>query len=248
MNGHWKLRTNMNNKKIGVVGTGKFGMLLVRLLPSVFPHSQIISCTRKTVSTVNDCDLVIPAVPTESFAAVIRTISPLLKKHSIVMDVCSVKIYPLSVMKKELRDDILIIASHPMFGPGTVAKLENDWTGLRIVMERVRGEKSEYLEIREAFVRAGFDVVEMTSENHDRYAAEFHFTAHVIAALVKKIQLSRSPIDTRSVESLFDFAEMVQTDDTKLLKDMYTYNPFCKKQFQKINTAYESITSLLKQS
>ncbi len=238
----------MKMRQIGVIGAGKFGTLLMEILPTVFPYANVESYTRASVSRIDQCNLVIPAVPTENFAEVIRGIAPLLARDSIVMDVCSVKTYPVSVMKKELPTHISIIASHPMFGPGTVAKLKNNWNGLRIVMEAVRVEESRYVKIRDAFRHAGFDIIEMNSANHDRYAAEFHFTAHLIASLVKKTQLSRSPIDTRSVESLFDFVEMVQTDDIKLLKDMYIYNPFCKKQLRKINAAYESITSFLHQS
>lgn len=234
-------------RTIGIIGQGRFGTLLLEMLPSVFPDAEIISFTRGTMSEVHQCDLVIPAVPIHNFAEVIRHIGPILNDRAIVMDVCSVKSYPVSVMKRELPSHIQIIASHPMFGPGTVAKLRNNLKGLRIVMEQVRVENGVYSEICEAFLKAGLDVVEMSSDEHDRFAAEFHFTAHVIASLVKKIRLARSPIDTRSVESLFDFIEMVQTDDTKLLKEMYVYNPFCKKQFRKINSAYQSINTLLNQ-
>ncbi len=235
-------------KKIGIIGTGKFGTLLLEILPSVFPQAEIISIARDTVSDVHQCDLVIPAVPINHFAEVIGTFGPLLKYGATVMDVCSVKSYPVSIMKRALPSHIHIIASHPMFGPGTVAKLGNNLNGLRIVMERVRVKGHIYSEIHDSFRKAGLDIIEMSAEEHDRYAAEFHFTAHVIAALVKEIKLFRSPIDTRSVESLFDFVEMVQTDDTKLLKEMYTFNPFCKKQFEKINSSYQSISLLLQQS
>lgn len=237
----------MKIKKIGIIGQGKFGTLLKEILPSVFPSAEIISCGREAISDVRNCDLVIPAVPTESFAEVIGIISPLLKRHSIVMDVCSVKSYPVSVMKKELPVDISIIATHPMFGPGTMAKLRCSIQGLRIVMENITASSEEYLVIKQALQTAGFEIIEMSAEDHDRHAAEFHFTAHIIAALVKKIRLTRSSIDTKSVESLFDFVEMVQSDE-QLLMEMYTYNPFCKKQLRKMNTAYQSISTLLQQS
>lgn len=245
MSGHWKLKHDKMINKIGIIGTGKFGSLLVKILPSVFPEAEIVAFSRKSLSEVSSCDLVIPAVPTAHFAEVIEKIAPLLKNHATVMDVCSVKSYPVSVMQKSLRSDTQIIASHPMFGPGTVAKLNGNVKGLRIVMEQVRSDLGTYEGIQNSFRRTGFDVVEMNSEEHDRFAAEFHFTAHVVATLIKKSKLSRTPIDTRSVESLFDFVEMVQTDDTKLLQEMYIYNPFCKKQFQKISKAYQSISSLL---
>lgn len=245
MIGHWKLKQGKMINTIGIIGTGKFGTLLVKILPSVFSHAEIVTCSRKTLSEIKTCDLVIPAVPIAHFAEVIEKIAPILKRHATVMDVCSVKSYPVSVMKNHLRADTQIIASHPMFGPGTITKLNGNVKGLRIVMEQVRSDLDMYEEIQNAFRHAGFDIVEMDSEDHDRFAAEFHFTAHVIATLIKKLQLSRTPIDTRSVESLFDFVEMVQTDDTALLQEMYIYNPFCKRQFQKVSTAYQSINSLL---
>jgi len=234
--------------KIGIIGAGKFGSLLARILPSVFPHAEIVTCSRNELLKLDTCDLVIPAVPIANFAEVIHHIAPVLNKQATVMDVCSVKSYPVSVMKHELRSDIQIVASHPMFGPGTVAKLNGRLEGLRIVMQNVRTTGTQYSDIYSAFQQSGFEIIEMSVGDHDKNAAEFHFTAHVIAALVKTIQLRRTPIDTRSVESLFDFIEMVQTDDTTLLKEMYLYNPFCKKQFEKIDNAYQSINLLLQQT
>lgn len=248
MSGRWKLRQGKMINKIGIIGTGKFGTLLARILPSVFPHAEIVTCPRNTLSKLDICDLVIPAVPMAHFAEVIHHIAPILKKQATVMDVCSVKSYPVSVMKQALRSDIQIVASHPMFGPGTVAKLNGRVKGLRLVMQNIRTTGTEYSDIYAAFQQSGFEIIEMSPEDHDKNAAEFHFSAHVIAALIKTIQLRGTPIDTRSVESLFDFIEMVQTDDTTLLKEMYLYNPFCKKQFEKIDNAYQSINSLLQQT
>ncbi len=238
----------MRPKKIGIIGTGKFGKLLVEILPEIFPESSILSISRNSENyfeQVRQSDLIIPAVPIHAFEQVIRGIAHEIHPHAVLMDVCSVKVFPVRIMKKYVASTNQIIAAHPMFGPGTIEKVQGNCNGLRIVMEHVRGSGEVYTYLKNQFQNAGFEIIEMTAEDHDKYAAKFHFTAHFFASVIEKIHLQRSPIDTKSAESLFDFAEMVQADSQSLLREMYRFNPYCKSQLKKIITSYQDIITFI---
>ena len=50
-----------------------------------------------------------------------RPIAPLLSPDALVIDVCSVKEYPVRLMKELLPERVSILATHPMFGPDSAA-------------------------------------------------------------------------------------------------------------------------------
>src|SRR3990167_899388 len=112
-------------KTVGIIGYGRFGLLLESLIKKIRPsidlkvYSRNISPDLKLFFSFEDtaqCDLIFPAVPIHSFENVIKKISKKVKPGSIVMDVCSVKTHPIKIMEKYLPLAVTIIASHPLFG------------------------------------------------------------------------------------------------------------------------------------
>lgn len=241
----------MSIQSMGIVGRGKLGSVLEAILPRIFPGVDLMISTRTndvTIEMVSQCDLVIPAVPISAFHEVLKEIAQHIRSGSIVMDVCAVKQYPVDVINELLPSDVSIVASHPMFGPGTLEKTHGSLQSLKWVMYPVRLKSPIFENFVLNFSKQGIDVISLTPQEHDKYAAAFHFTAHVTAAILKEVGLERTPIDTRSAESLFEFMEMVHTDSPSLLKEMMKYNPYCKTQLEKLHKAQNNIISLLIQS
>ena len=236
----------MKTFTVGIIGNGRFGNLLREIVPIIFPESNSIVLTRESNPTqLSECDLVIPAVPIRNFEEVIQKIASYLKKTAIVMDVCSVKVYPTTVMKKHLPPSVSVIGSHPMFGPGTYKKMKGSCSGLTWVLDPVRIAKQDYSVIKESLEKAGLSVKEIDAETHDRYSADFHFTAQFMASVLKKLDIQKTPIDTMSVLFLHEFIEVVQSDSLELLKDMCTYNEYCKNQLSRITNVVSDINTLL---
>lgn len=220
----------------------------MQILPRLFPDAVIVVSSRDNTVSIQEaaqCDLVIPAVPISAFEEVISEIGHSIGSGSVVMDVCAVKVFPAECMTRVFPEGIQLIASHPMFGPGTLKKTHGSLSKLKWVMYPLRIKRQDFLEFQKSVSTGGIDIVEITPQEHDVYAAEFHFTAHVTAAILKEIGVKRTPIDTRSAESLFEFMEMVHTDSPSLLKEMMRYNPYCRDQLQKMKNADEHIISLL---
>lgn len=230
----------MSIKTVAIIGYGRFGKLLEQLLPTIYADADI-RCVKRDIEKAKDADLIIPAVPVREFENVISSLSSLLREETIIMDVSSVKIYPTQVMLEKLPASIQIIASHPMFGPGTYAKKNGELKGLKIVVDPVRINPVNKEKVLQPLKVSGIDVIEMSSDEHDKYAAQFHFSSQYIASVIKELAIQRTPIDTASVAVLHDFAEFVQTDTIALLQDMYRYNPYCKEQLQNIQSTVEHL-------
>jgi prephenate dehydrogenase len=57
-------------------------------------------------------------VSISAFEAVIKTISPSIREGQVVMDICSIKDFPVKVMHKHIKTG-LVLGTHPVFGPGS---------------------------------------------------------------------------------------------------------------------------------
>ena len=123
--------------EIGIIGFGRFGKLLTKYLSEdfkvyIFNRSDKNEEIKKTngipasLEEVCKKDVVIPCVPISQFEETLNEIKGLLKENSLIIDVCSVKEYPVEVMKKILPEKTQILATHPMFGPDSAAESLKD--------------------------------------------------------------------------------------------------------------------------
>ena len=95
---------------VGIIGFGRFGKVLANILQKgfaikVYDKNQNPSMHGIEKSSLDDVlneKTVFVAVPIREFDNVINKISPLLKKGTTVIDVCSVKIHPTEIMIKKL--------------------------------------------------------------------------------------------------------------------------------------------------
>lgn len=245
----------MNNtiSSIGVIGYGRFGSFFAdQVLPVVFPDAEIRISSRShkdkrvlSFEQVVSSDLIIPAVPIRSMPEIVSKIAGHIHHSSIVMDVCSVNVFPARCMRKFLPVDTSIISTHPMFGSSSYEKVKHDLSKLTIVMHPERIEKRRYESIRETF-KAVFKVIEMTPEEHDRKAAQFQFLSHLLGGILHRLDIKRSEIDTESASKMFDMMDVLNNDSMELFEDMYKYNPYAQEEFEKFSKAYKAVTNHLK--
>ena len=129
-------------KSVGIIGFGRFGKILASILQKGYSISAYDIKETHSTSNVNFCSLdkvldervIFIAVPIRNFKALIKDISPKLKNGTTLIDVCSVKSFPVHVMLKYVSKDIGIIATHPMFGPDSFTTN----TKLKMMMSNVR--------------------------------------------------------------------------------------------------------------
>ncbi|WP_138469731.1 prephenate dehydrogenase/arogenate dehydrogenase family protein [Poseidonocella sp. HB161398] len=204
---------------VTIIGFGAFGQLAASLLA---PHAAVsvhdrspaalAEAAERGFATIADprdigAELVILAVPVRALPGCLGALAPHLRPGQLVMDVCSIKEEPARLMRQLLPAHVEILASHPMFGPGSAA---GGIAGCQIVLCPVRGTRWRRLA---AFLRSrlALDIVVTTPEDHDRQAAMSQGLTHLLARAFSALG-ERPRIRTRSFDLISEALAMV-TDD-----------------------------------
>jgi prephenate dehydrogenase len=239
-----------DKQKIAIIGFGRFGKLLAEILS---PYGDVFIVARKKINDssfkqieykdLKDIDWVIPSVPISSLKKVLKEINPFLKRGSLVMDVCSVKVHPSDWMKEILSSDIEILASHPMFGPDSVkdGKIDN----LDIVFCPLRIGKEKFSGVKSIFKGMGLNVVETTPEDHDQQNAISLALVHFIGRGLSGIDVNHQKITTVGFKRLLQLKDNVTNDSMELFRDMNNFNPFAKEIRRRYVESLQKIDSML---
>ena len=223
--------------EIGIIGFGRFGKLIIKYLSEdkkvyVFSRSgkdeEIKKSNGIPASLEEVCkkDIIIPCVPISQFENTLKKIKNMLKDNSLVVDVCSVKEYPVGIMKKILPKKIGILATHPMFGPDSASETVK---GRKIVLCKVRISDEKYKKIKSCLEKKGLIIIETTPERHDREIAKTLILTHFIGRGLINFGAKNLDIDTEGYKRLMNILEMVKNDTEQLFKDMNRYNKYSKE-------------------
>jgi prephenate dehydrogenase len=222
---------------IGIVGFGRFGKLTSRYLAQDFDvlvydsgnnASGIVSTGAKAVSLAEACrqDILVLSVPISVFKKKLIEIVPLLKKGAIVIDVCSVKVFPVNVMCEILPEHVSILATHPMFGPDSAS---DSLDGRKIVLCKVRIQATAFKKIEAYLSSKGLVTIETTPEEHDEQIAVSLALTHFIGRSLAKFGAKPKEIDTEGYKRLLHVLDVVENDTWQLFEDMNCYNPYARK-------------------
>lgn len=231
--------------KIGVIGYGRFGKLLCGYLLQnlevhVFSRQRPEDDIDKRVIWENSMeiladatDFIIPAVPISQFKSVVTCLSPHLRKGVTIMDVCSVKMYPVEVMLKNIPTGINIIASHPMFGQKTLEERNGNLQNLKMVMWKVKCDPHIYYQAKKYFQSLGLDIVELSPQQHDEYTATSQSIAQTLRFMFQDLNIKPTPVDTEAAAGIFKAISLMGSD-RRIWEDMQKYNPYVNPVLQKL--------------
>jgi prephenate dehydrogenase len=79
----------------------------------------------------------------------------------------------------------------------------------------------------------------MTSEEHDRFAAESQGLTHFIGRTLDDFGLKPTPIDTLGAEKLSEVTDQVRHDTWQLFLDLQRYNPYTKDVRKNLRSSFE---------
>ncbi len=165
------------------------------------------------------------------------TLSGLLRPEQLVLDTCSVKVYPSRVMEERFAPEQPLIATHPMFGPDSA---RNGVRGLPIIVHPLRNAREESETWRNRFEEMGLKIVEMTPEEHDREAAYTQGITHFIGRVLSRLELPDSAIATLGYRKIQEVIEQTCNDPYQLFRDLQHYNPYTSAMREELSGALEA--------
>ena len=242
-----------DSTRVGVIGLGRFGRLMVRYLAQDFTISvfdrrgrsdeiEKLGGVAGSLQAVCQCELVIPAVPISNMESILSQMAAVIRSDALVVDVCSVKVYPVQWMRRLLPGTVSILATHPMFGPDSAA---TSLTGRKIVLCPERIENARYGKIAAYLKSKGLVVIESTPEAHDRQIAVSLALTHFIGRSLDEFGAAAQDIDTEGYQRLLHTLEVVTHDTWQLFSDMYRYNPFAGREVHHFLNAARRIAQRL---
>ncbi|MFC1979501.1 prephenate dehydrogenase [Chloroflexota bacterium] len=169
------------------------------------------------VEAIKSADVILVSVPIANFEEVVERIHPHIQPKQVVMDVTSIKEFPVEVMHKHIKTG-LTLGTHPVFGPGARGIANHNFVltptseDERTLAEKVR----EYLEDR------GARVTLMTPHEHDEMMAVVLGLAHFISivsadtlASFDKLAMMRA-VGGSTYKVLLTLVESVISEDPEL--------------------------------
>ncbi len=235
---------------IGLIGYGRFGRLTVQTLSpkfdiSVYTRSEdkkedIEQAGGKLMSLEAACaqKVVIICVPISAMQDTLKQIAPLLKPDTIVVDVCSVKVYPVQWMRELLPTSVDILATHPMFGPDSAAR---SVFGYKIVLCPERIRPGRYEKIKRVLLDTGLKLIETSPEEHDKKIAVSLALTHFIGRSLAEFGAEPLDIDTEGYKRLLHILEVVNNDTWQLFHDMHCFNPYSVEKRKEFLAALERV-------
>ncbi|MCL0094561.1 prephenate dehydrogenase, partial [Dehalococcoidales bacterium] len=150
------------------------------------------------VEAVKGADVVLLSVPIESFEEVVTQISPYIKPRQVVIDITSIKVFPVAIMHKHLKTG-LVLGAHPLFGPGARSIVNQNF----ILTPTNEEERVLAQKIREYLESKGARVSLMTPDQHDEKMTTILGLSHFIAIVSADTLLSSDKLSqTEAIDGI----------------------------------------------
>ncbi|MEM9242572.1 MAG: prephenate dehydrogenase/arogenate dehydrogenase family protein [Pseudomonadota bacterium] len=240
----------MAKHQIGILGYGRFGRIMMRLLASdheVFFYDVNDNLHQeqsfKPLQDLLKLPVLILAVPINQMETVLKQISAHLSTQTVI-DVCSVKIYPTQLMLNYLPEKVNVIATHPMFGPDSYGSQGQK----NMMMYPARVSKAIFQQWHDYFLAKDLNVCIMSPEQHDRESAFSQSLTHFLGRVLNEINLQDTDISTEGYRSLLKIVEQTCNDSWELFQDILQYNPYGETMIEQLNAATDNVVHKLKSS
>jgi prephenate dehydrogenase len=240
--------------EVAILGYGRFGRALGQLLAEAgvghraydplagteVPQEFRADSLRDLASKAK---LVVVAVPVPRIRAALVDLRPHLGPGTIVLDVGSVKVGPAAALAEVLGDAIPWVATHPLFGPLSLALAERP---LRVVLCPAAAHPEAAARVRALYERIGCEVVEQTPEGHDRVMAHTHaLTFFVAKGMIDAGAGMDVPFAPPSFQAIARTIETVRSDAGHLFSAIARDNPFAAEARKQLVQALSSIDRAL---
>jgi prephenate dehydrogenase len=241
-----------SSELVALLGYGRFGAALGQLLaeggvphraydehvevPKEYRASSLADLTKGAT-------FVVVAVPVPKMRAALVSLRPHLDPSQIVFDVGSVKVFPERDLREVLGDAIPWAGTHPLFGPLSLARAERP---MRVVLCPAKAHPDAAARTRALYERIGCEVIDQTSEGHDRVMAHTHaLTFFVAKGMIDAGAATEVPFAPPSFQAFARTIEAVRSDAGHLFAAIARDNPFAPEARKELVRALASIDAAL---
>lgn len=236
---------NQSIDSVGIIGFGRFGRVLGKILSDDFKVVAYDPADVKpqfgveltNLSNVLKEKTIFIAVPIHLFKKLVIDIAPRLPESCTIIDVCSVKVYPVNVMQEILSSTVGIIGTHPLFGPDSIEHPNP----LKIMMHNTRDTYNQFEFWSAFFSSKAIEVVHITPEQHDWIAARTQGITHFVGRVLRVAGVEQTEIDTVGFSDLLAVIDQTCNDSWELFMDLQNYNPYTLVMIEKLEKSIVEI-------
>jgi len=178
------------------------------------------------VEAVKSAEVVLVSVPIDSFGEVIEEICPYISPKQAIIDITSIKVFPVETMHKHIKTG-LVLGAHPMFGTRARSMRNQNF----VLTPTNDDERALAQKVKEYLESKGSRVTLMTPREHDEMMAIVLGLSHFIAIVSADTLLSFDKLEqTRRVAGttykvLLTLVEGVISADPKFYATLQMYLP-----------------------
>lgn len=182
--------------------------------------------TASFLEAINGADRVLICVSIPALEEVVKLISSQIKRNQILLDICSIKKYPVETLHKYFPDN-LILGMHPVFGPGSTS-LKNK----TVILTPTNNAEKEFAKNFEQWLKSkDARVFLMSPEKHDLLMSIVLGLPHFIGLVACDVLLDQDKyLETKKVAGttfrmLFTLAEVAALEEPELFYSLQSYLP-----------------------
>jgi len=240
---------------VGLYGYGTFGKFLYKYLDmygfqiylTSIEESDHAKYIKESDFFNTSMNMVVFCNSINSFDEVIGkiiSINPDFFKNKLIIDVLSVKEYPLDVYKKYNINENIIL-THPMFGPNSVNNNEK-WENKKFIYWPINVKlENEFKSFSNFLSYMKCEQILMDPLSHDQYVANSQFITHFIAKSLKELHLKETPINTMNYDNMLKLVKNISDDSMELFKGMTNKNKYTSNVMNQIIYSIHKMYNIL---
>lgn len=212
-------------KTIGIIGQGNFGKFFATLIPDdmrVVRYDAAQTTSQADFTDVSRADIVVLAVPLQAYPEVLAKLADTLQPETLVIDVCSVKVYPQKLLDKYLPGHVNLLVTHPLFGPQSAS---TSTKGHRLIVARQAGDRAQKV-LEYCRDNLELEIINMSAEEHDKIMADVHALTFFVARALSNMNLQDNPFMTPSYQMILDFVQFDHSHSNQLFETIEQGNPY----------------------
>ncbi|MBK8013682.1 MAG: prephenate dehydrogenase/arogenate dehydrogenase family protein [Deltaproteobacteria bacterium] len=238
--------------RVSLLGFGRFGRALGTLLLEAGVNLRALdeACdippeirAASLESLVDHAQVLVVAVPVPAFEDALTKVAPLLGPSQLVLDVGSVKVRPEATMRRLLGRRVPWVATHPLFGPVSMARGERPLSVVVCPNDLHPGAERS---AETLFARIGCEVVFQSADDHDRIMADTHALAFFVAkGLIDANDAATYPFTPPSFKAMEKTISAVRSDAGHLFFAIQHENPHAAASRRRFLEALQRIDRAL---